>query len=265
MAGLAGIYVDDILFTGEGEAVDGFVRAVQGIWTTSEPEFVQPGKSVRFCGFNLHGLESGGFLLNQEDYIRDLLLRYPHVVGTSEVPYLKEEEPPAEGPNLQTLRQAQAYGGAFQWLSCRSRPDIAYATNRIAQLMSKFPAYAVASTETLLKYLRHTCDFGLRFDPVESEAMFGESDQLGAPRQLALLEIFADASFAPANQKSQTGVIATFGGAAVAWLSTRQSVVSLSTAEAELHSTIDGITLLHVLGPIIAELLEMPVRKTGVQ
>ena len=261
VAGLAGIYVDDILFTGESEAVGGFVRAVQGIWTTSEPEFVQPGKSVRFCGFNLHGLESGGFLLNQEDYIRDLLLRYPHVVGTSEVPYLKEEEPPAEGPNLQTLRQAQAYGGAFQWLSCRSRPDIAYATNRIAQLMSKFPAYAVACSETLLKYLRRTCDFGLRFDPVENEAMFGESDQLGAPRQLALLEIFADASFAPSNQKSQTGVIATFGGAAVAWLSTRQSVVSLSTAEAELHSTIDGITLLHVLGPIIAELLEMPVRK----
>eukprot|EP00439_Symbiodinium_sp_Y106_P002213 s9198_g1.t1 len=127
--------------------------------------------------------------------------------------------------------------------------------------MSKFPAYAVACSEILLKYLRRTCDFGLRFDPVESEAMFGESDQLGAPRQLALLEIFADASFAQANQKSQTGVVATFGGAAVAWLSTRQSVVSLSTAEAELHSTIDGITLLHVLGPIIAELLEMPVRK----
>ncbi|CAE7429771.1 GIP [Symbiodinium necroappetens] len=261
MEGLIGIYVDDILFTGETEAVDGFVKAVQGIWTTSEPELVQPGASVRFCGFNLHALESGGFLLNQEDYIRDLLLRYPHVVGTSEVPYLKDEEPSEESPNLQTLRQAQAYGGAFQWLSCRSRPDIAYATNRIAHLMSKFPAYAVACSETLLKYLRRTIDLGLRFDPVDGEAMFGESDQLGAPRQLALLEIFADASFAPANQKSQTGVVATFGGAAVVWLSTRQSVVSLSTAESELHSTIDGITLLHVLGPIIAELLEVPVRK----
>ena len=261
MEGLIGISVDDILFTGETEAVDGFVKAVQGIWTTSEPELVQSGVSVRFCGFNLHALESGGFLLNQEDYIRDLLLRYPHVVGTSEVPYLKDEEPSEESPNLQTLRQAQAYGGAFQWLSCRSRPDIAYATNRIAHLMSKFPAYAVACSETLLKYLRRTIDLGLRFDPVDGEAMFGESDQLGAPRQLALLEIFADASFAPANQKSQTGVVATFGGAAVAWLSTRQSVVSLSTAESELHSTIDGITLLHVLGPIIAELLEVPVRK----
>ena len=40
----------------------------------------------------------------------------------------------------------------------------------------------------------------------------------------ALLEIFVDASFAPANQKSQAGVVATFGGAAVAWLSTKPEI-----------------------------------------
>ncbi|OLQ00416.1 hypothetical protein AK812_SmicGene16922 [Symbiodinium microadriaticum] len=51
--GLLGIYVDDMLITAE------------------EP--VKVGKPVRFCGFNLHKLKGGGYLLNQEDYIQDLL------------------------------------------------------------------------------------------------------------------------------------------------------------------------------------------------
>ena len=84
---------------------------------------------------------------------------------------------------------------------------------------------------------------------------------MGAPRALALLEIFADASFAPDNQKSQTGIVATFGGSCIGWVSTRQSVTSLSTAESELHSTLDGVVLMQTLGPILEDILEAPVRK----
>ena len=259
--GLVGVYVDDILITAEEGQDQSYIDAVQSEWKTSTPEFVRPEASVRFCGYNLWVDEKGVYTLNQEHYVRDLLSKYPDVQGESDVPFLKEDGVEPEEPSVELLRKAQAYAGAFQWLTCRSRPDLAYATNKIAQIMSKCPRHAIRCSENLIRYLRRTSQLGLRFEPVDEVELFGQGGQLGAPRALALLEIFADASFAPDNQKSQTGIVATFGGSCVGWVSTRQSVTSLSTAESELHSTLDGVVLMQTLGPILEDILEAPVRK----
>ena len=259
--GLVGVYVDDILITAVEGQDQSFIDAVQSEWKTSTPEFVRPGESVRFCGYNLWVDEKGAYTLNQEHYVRDLLSKYPDIQGESDVPFLKEDGVESEEPSVELLRKAQTYAGAFQWLTCRSRPDLAYATNKIAQIMSKCPRHAIRCSENLIRYLRRTSQLGLRFEPVDDVELFGQGGQLGAPRALALLEIFADASFAPDNQKSQTGIVATFGGSCIGWVSTRQSVTSLSTAESELHSTLDGVVLMQTLGPILEDILEAPVRK----
>eukprot|EP00439_Symbiodinium_sp_Y106_P027584 s4975_g3.t1 len=260
--GLVGVYVDDLLLTTEPDELAELVRAIQLLWKTSDPQTVTVDRPMRFCGFNIFTRVDGSFILNQEDYVRDLLAKYPSVEGESEVPFLKEEAELAEeeaSPVL--LRKAQAFAGAFQWLTCRSRPDIAFATNRIAQLMSRYPRYAMRCSETLLRYLRKTASLGIRFGRLSDEERFGRGGQLGAPRTLPLLEVFADASFAPGNQKSQSGIIATFASVPIAWISNRQATVSLSSAESELNSTIDGVTLLHVLAPVLEELLQTVVRK----
>ena len=199
--------------------------------------------------------------MNQSDYVGDLLGRFEHVQGEVETPCLKEEEPAEEAPNPKRLKEAQTIAGALQWVTTRSRPDIAFAVNKVAQLMSRFPEYSKRYAENILRYLRRTQNLGLRYEPLDDKGGYGDSDQLGAPRAVGLLEVFADASFAPKSGKSQTGVIGTVGGGTVAWISTRQSVVSLSTAESELYASGDGLMLIHSVSPLLQELMGGPIRK----
>ena len=215
--GLLGVYVDDMLITAETATQTRLVQELRAVWTTSEPEIAEVGRPIRFCGFNLHRLTGGGCLLNQEDYVQDLLQRFADIQGTSEVPCLREEEIEPEEPCPKQLKRAQMLTGAPQWITTRTRPDICFAVNKTAQLMSKFPAYATRYAENIIRYLRSTPGLGLVFKPLDEQCRFGKSEELTAPRAAGLLEVYADASFGPTSNKSQTGIVAVFCGAVVAW------------------------------------------------
>ena len=109
--GLLGVYVGDMLITAEDGVQNRLLQELRQLWSTSDPEIADVGRPLRFCGFNLHRLKGGGYLLNQEDYVRDLLQKFPDVQGTSEVPCLKEENPEPENPDPIQLRRAQALAG----------------------------------------------------------------------------------------------------------------------------------------------------------
>ena len=261
MHGLLGVYVDDMLITAEDPVIQAVIRELRNTWATSDPEFAAEDKPIRFCGFNLHKLREGGFLLNQQDFIQDLLQKFPSVSGVAEVPCLKEEELSPEDPNPSQLKEAQTITGALQWLTTRSRPDLVFAVNKTAQLMARFPEYATKYAHNILRYLRGTQMLGLKFQPLSGSSDYGQGGELAAPRTAGLIEVYGDASFAPGNGKSQTGLVATLSGHVIAWASHRQSVTSQSSAESELYATSDGVLLLQILEPIIPELHANPVRK----
>ena len=200
-------------------------------------------------------------MLNQEDYIQDLLQKFPDVQGSAEVPCLKEEDPEPENPDPTQLKRAQALAGALQWLTTRTRPDICFAVNKTAQLMSKFPVYATKYAQNILRYLRGTKMLGLRFGPLSGPSDYRQGGELVAPRTAGLVEVYGDASFAPSSAKSQTGLVATLSGHVIAWASHRQSVTSQSSAESELYATSDAVLLLQTLEPLIQELHANPIRK----
>ena len=211
LEGLVGVYVDDIMVTARPGVETRMVQELRQLWTTSEPEEATLGKSIRFCGFNVHALEGGGYLLNQSDYVGDFLSRFAYVQGEADTPCLKEEEPLEETPNPKRLKETQTLAGALQWVTTRTRPDIAFPVNKVAQLMSRFPEYSKRYAENILRYLRKTRNLGLRYDPLDETEGYGDANQYGAPRAVGLLEVFADASFAPGNGKSQTGVMRRHG------------------------------------------------------
>ncbi|CAE7299856.1 RE1 [Symbiodinium sp. CCMP2456] len=259
--GLLGIYVDDMLITAEELVKERLVQEIRSIVPTSEPESAEEGRPIRFCGFNLHKLKGGGYLLNQEDYVQDLLQRFSDIQGTSEVPCLKEEELEPETPSPEQLKRAQALTGALQWITTRTRPDICFAVNRTAQLMSRYPRYATRYAENIIRYLRTTPALGLVFRPLDDQNRFGKCEELTAPRSPGILEVFADASFGPASDKSQTGIIAVFCGSVIAWASHRQSTTAQSSAEAEMYSSLDGVLMIEVLEGLASEVATVPLRK----
>ncbi|CAE7599592.1 GIP, partial [Symbiodinium sp. CCMP2456] len=77
-----------------------------------------------------------------------------------------------------------------------------------------------------------------------------------------LLEMHCDASFGPDSGRSQTGLVAMFADAAVAWLSLRQSTTALSSAEAELNGCLEGFVLGESVTPLLTELLGRLVQRT---
>ena len=88
--GYVGVYVDDLLIAGPRSLSDCTIQAVQHVWKTSAPEHLGPDADcvpvLRFLGMNLErvdadkseelGLPVGTILLNQMEYILEVLMKF---------------------------------------------------------------------------------------------------------------------------------------------------------------------------------------------
>ena len=262
LAGVLGVYVDDLLCTGPKPLIQSVFAAVQKAWRISAPQYADEGDGIVFCGLEVRHVD-GALRLSQTAYIQSLLERYPHVTGVSSTPYAKEPVfvDQTEPPLLERVRLAQKLVGEVLWVSTRSRPDLCYAVSRLGQLLTKQVEYTITAAENLIRYLRATMHYALVYgnkDHAQHEkGHVGDNAMpLAVDRSDDLVELFADASFSPGVERSQTGVVVTWTGAVLGWMSIRQPTISLSTAEAELNATVDAITLGQSVLPLVRELLQ---------
>ncbi|CAE7285156.1 RE1, partial [Symbiodinium microadriaticum] len=262
LAGVLGVYVDDLLCTGPKPLIQSVFAAVQKEWRISTPQYADEGDGIVFCGLEVRHVD-GALRLSQTAYIQSLLERYPHVTGVSSTPYAKEPVfvDQTEPPLLERVRLAQKLVGEVLWVSTRSRPDLCYAVSRLGQLLTKQVEYTITAAENLIRYLRATMHYALVYgnkDHAQHEkGHVGDNAMpLAVDRSDDLVELFADASFSPGVERSQTGVVVTWTGAVLGWMSIRQPTISLSTAEAELNATVDAITLGQSVLPLVRELLQ---------
>ncbi|XP_074352262.1 secreted RxLR effector protein 161-like [Apium graveolens] len=114
----------------------------------------------------------------------------------------REDDEEVLGPEIPYLGTI----GALMYLANNTRPDIAFATlDRIKHIF---------------RYLRGTTDFGLFFPKNSTSQLIG----------------YVDAGYLsdPHFDKSQTGYVFTYCGAAISWKSTKQTTVATSTNHSEL-------------------------------
>ena len=106
-----------------------------------------------------------------------------------------------------------------------------------------------------LKYVSSTLALGLEYreDPGPS---FGTQDQLAVPREPRYLEVYSDASHSPGGGRSTQSTLIIWRGALVAWETSRQPFVTLSSAESELVSMMHSVVASESIGPIVEELLQ---------
>ena len=125
--------------------------------------------------------------------------------------------------DLGEVRMAQKMSGGLLWLSCRTRPDISYATSRVSSQATTRPAWALKLGKRILRYLAFTKNHALYFNSY---------------RGPAFLLLYADASFEPFY--SQTGIVVYWRSCCVDWRSLKQAQVPRSTAESEITSLATG-------------------------
>jgi transposase InsO family protein len=129
-----------------------------------------------------------------------------------------------------TLRYQKAMG-ELNYLVSWARPDIAFAVSALSKYCANPSPQHFAGLRHLYRYLRGTQEQGITYR--------GAGDIETPPT----LSIYSDADFAACtdDRRSVTGYSVHMGGAAISWLSTRQSTTAQSTVEAEYMASAEAV------------------------
>jgi len=113
--------------------------------------------------------------------------------------------------------------GSLMYAMVCTRPDIAHAVGVLSRFMSKPGKEHWTAVKQVFRYLRGTSDYGLCYQ--------------GRPGLDTVLDIhgFVDADWAGDldQRRFTSGYVFNLFGGVVSWMSKKQSIVALSTTEAE--------------------------------
>ncbi len=166
--------------------------------------------------------------VSQERYTRDLLRRFGMADANPSATPLPMGfvvgVPGGDVLDAATAKVYRAVVGSLLYLASCTRPDLAYAVSQLTRHMSSPTKEDMAAAKHALRYLAGTSSLAITYG--------GGGDLVG----------YADASFAsdPQTRKSTGAYVFLFAGACVAWRSKIQSVVALSTTEAEYIALCDA-------------------------
>ncbi|KAJ8766588.1 hypothetical protein K2173_023835 [Erythroxylum novogranatense] len=129
--------------------------------------------------------------------------------------------------------------GKLHYLSF-TRPDIAFAVNKLSQFMHKPSAYHWKATKRVLRYLQQTSHLGIRIarDGNRQLLAYSDSDWAGDPN----------------DRTSTTGFIVYLGSTPISWSSKKQRSVSRSSTEAEYRAVAAAVSEINWIQNLLSEL-----------
>ena len=251
------VYVDDMALFGQRQHVEALVQEIQGLWKISTPTWPSDDAPIVFCGMELWRFV-GGWKITQRRYLQELLQRF-QVKGSCSAPMTRWEEPSEEHPKPEEVKDAQAITGVLLWAVTRTRPDLSFTVSRMAQYATKTPRQVREWGMQALRYVSTVMGLGLEFrkDP---GPLFGHQSQLALPRDGGSLEVYSDASHSPGGDRSLQCIIASWRGCLLVWEATRQSFVTLSSAESELVAMTAALQVSESVSPVLEELTQSDLR-----
>ncbi|KAJ9515360.1 hypothetical protein QJQ45_006621 [Haematococcus lacustris] len=161
----------------------------------------------------------GTIKLDQHKFIQELVTANSKSAAHSKpLPMAPAVKLVREGDALDTtLHHYSALVGSLLYLTCCTRPDIAFAVGALARHMSAPTKQHWLAACSVLCYLKGTADQGLLFGGVSGLQGYSDADYAGDKD----------------TARSTTGYIFTLNGGAISWSSRLQPTVAMSTAEAE--------------------------------
>ncbi|PKU62268.1 Retrovirus-related Pol polyprotein from transposon TNT 1-94 [Dendrobium catenatum] len=228
-------YVDDIILTGNNNTV------IQSLLKDLHSAFAlkQLGKINLFLGIQVQQ-HSQGLFLSQAHYAAKLL-------NTAGLTDCKRAPSPMAPVSKHSIRNTQLFpdpslyrclAGSLQYLSI-TRPDIAFATNRVCQHMQNPTIQDYQDIKRILRYVKGTISFGL---PI----ITGELQ----------LHSYTDADWASdtTDRKSVSGFYNFIGPNLISWSVKKQITVAKSSTEAEYRALSTDISEVLWLRRLAAEL-----------
>ena len=236
------VYVDDILYSGRFEKdVQHFEEKIRAKFEVRiEPEV------TKFVGFEVK-VEEDFVKLSHGNYIRKLVESFGlKNAKTFETPMQANLDVARNnGRMLEDPKLFQALLGAVLYLNTTTRPDISFAVNRLSRHAQSPSVTHLVLLKRIVRYLKTCPDLGVKFHRTETMA----------------LELFVDSSWANGEKrKGIFGYAVLLNGSPVAYKTKQQSVVALSSTEAEYIGMCEAVKELMAVKNLL-QFLEVKVKK----
>lgn len=221
------LYVDDMLVAVEDlQEVEQIKRELGQNF-----EMKNLGEARRILGMDISRERSKGELwLSQSDYISKILSKFKvqdskeksiplaqhFKLSTEQSPKSAEEE-----EEMSSIPYSNIIGSIMYSMIC-TRVDLAHAVSVTSRFMKNHGREHWIALKWVLKYLKGSKNLGILYkksEHIDEKSLIGYCD--------------SDYASSVDTRKSQTGYVFNLFGSAVSWKSTLQSVVALSTTEAE--------------------------------
>ncbi|KAJ9528764.1 hypothetical protein QJQ45_000028 [Haematococcus lacustris] len=216
------VYVDDcLLCTQQGDTTG---LAYVNKQMSSAFKLKDLGEARWFLGMQLtRDRAEGTIKLDQQKFVQELVTANSKSAAHSKpLPMAPAVKLVREGDALDTtLHHYSALVGSLLYLTCCTRPNIAFVVGALARHMSAPTKQHWLAACSVLCYLKGTADQGLLFGGVSGLQGFSDADYAGDKD----------------TARSTTGYIFTLNGGAISWSSRLQPTVAMSTAEAEYMAT----------------------------
>ena len=184
-------------------------------------EITDLGEPTKIVGIKIT-VNPNSIVIAQKQYIISILqqegMQDANPVSTPLDPNIKLEQNP-DGTNGDRSNSFTMLIGKLQYLTTATRPDIAFAVNRLAAYTANPSLIHYTAAKRILRYLKGTINLRLTYtNSPETESFYG----------------YSDAAYANADgYKSTSGYVFIAGGAAITWGSRKQTTIALSSTEAE--------------------------------
>ena len=162
---------------------------------------------------------STGIHISQKKYAIEMLTRFKmmecNAVVNPIVPGCRLNQEEGDPVDETMFKQLV---GSLMYITT-TRPDIQFVVSFISRFMAKPTEMHLAAAKRVMRYIQGTLDYGIWYKKCGKGKM----------------EIYTDSDFAGdlSDRKSTSGNVILWDGAAVSWSSKKQSIVALSSTEAE--------------------------------
>lgn len=243
---LVTLYVDDGLVAATNEEdLEEFLEEIKKDFKITIKE------AKYFLGLEIEKNENGDIKISQKAYTKKILERFNFSEAKSvSTPILKDSETLKSGKdesNKINFPYREAIG-ACMYLMVGTRPDLAYSIGILSRNLENPTNEDLIKLKRVFRYLRGTNDLGIVY----------HSTKKGG------LECYSDADFGGCSKtgRSTSGMVILNAGGAITWQSQRQSMVAVSTTEAEIVAANEATKEIIWLSKLFEEILK--IKKTPI-
>nr|KYP75144.1 Retrovirus-related Pol polyprotein from transposon TNT 1-94 [Cajanus cajan] len=212
---IVSLYVDDLLMTGSSkEPIEEFKGGMKEAF-----EMTDLGKMSFFLGMQVQQ-DRGEVFISQEKYVKEIHRKFKmEECKPSATPMNQKEKFNIEdGAKKVDEKLYRSLIGYLMYLTV-TRSGITYAISLLSRYMHCASKIHFKAGKRILRYIKGTICYGVKFQPVKDFSLYGYSD--------------SDWAGSNDDMKSTSGYCFTFGSGVFSWCSKKQEVITQSTAEAE--------------------------------